>query len=85
MMYGWMFEAQPSSLWRPLGLLGGSLLTLAAAIFVFPDLLAYLIAAFLAILGGSVLGAAYALRKAERQTRGRKIPVRTDSPSWSWH
>ncbi len=52
--------------WKPLALLGGNLVVLAVLIFVFPALLAYLIAAFLLFNGSLLLAAAYHLRRAER-------------------
>lgn len=83
-MNEWMFEAKPASLWRLLALFGAALVAFAAAIFVFPELLAYLVAALVATVGGSVLGAAWMLRRAEKQARGRRIPLRTQSPGWHW-
>ena len=60
------------SFWKPLALFGLSLVALAVSIFVFPELLAYLIAGFLLIGGVSALSAAFALRSSENRSR---VPI----------
>ena len=81
-MYHWMLESRQPRLWQPLAALGVLLVVFAAMIFVFPALLAYLIAAMLTVAGGWVLGAAWYLRKAEKRSEGRRVYVRTETPDW---
>ena len=69
----WVNHQYTISIWKPLALFGLSLVALAVSIFVFPELLAYLIAGFLLLGGVSALTTAFALRSSEN--RGRSIPV----------
>jgi len=69
----WVNHQYTISIWKPVAMLGLSLVALAVSIFVFPELLAYLIAGFLLMGGVSALTTALALRSAEN--RGHTIPV----------
>lgn len=53
--------------WRLYALIGASLIVAAILIFIFPELLAYLIAAFLLVNGVLFFGVALKLRGLRRQ------------------
>jgi hypothetical protein len=79
------FVSPWSGAWKPLAVIGVNLILLALLIFVFPALLAYLIAAFLLFDGSLLLAGAYWIRRREREMREQRQVWRESLDPAAWN